>query len=59
MVIDYISQNSNNFVPLVHQFKIFNMPLYKPSGNRLHEPGNQLPVQKDISELILTLIKEF
>ena len=39
------------------KFSIYHF--HKLSGNRLHKPSNRLQVQKDISILILTLIKEF
>ena len=33
---------------LFHQFKISKSHVHKLFGNRLQEPGNRLPVQKDI-----------
>ena len=48
LVIDYTYQNLNNFVSLVHQFKISKSHFHKISGNRLHEPDNRLPIQKEI-----------
>ena len=33
---------------LCHQFKISKCHVHNLSGNWLHEPGNRLPVQKDI-----------
>ena len=46
LVIDYTYQNLNNFVSLVHQFKISKSHFHKLYGNRLHVPDNRLPIQK-------------
>jgi len=35
-------------VSLVHQFKISKSHFHKISDNRLHEPDNRLPIQKEI-----------